>query len=542
MFPTRAKRLVLDSVAAPFNSPTLASAIVKAIPQTLRALCAHACVGAARNYALDAVSLANELARKPLRGRVLQADGKRQFEQLNASGFLNLLVDSDLNPGFAAELPAAVEAARSGHPAPLLRLQEFEHPPGAARGVDPVYMATVCDDGPFPWQPDTPLEARPALLSSALASLPEGAYGGFGSWASELSADSACSGWPPTALTAAAVPAAYPNIPVLAVAGDLDLRAPTFEARAVLAHFPRGRLLTVPNTGHAPLADLSSNCLSAAVRQWLAGHAAPRTCPSALALPPLPPFAPERGTKPAETLTLVADTLHEAEAVWQLTPDGRRAAGLQAGTLTDRDSGFQLKGYELAGGLALSGEVAASTASAPWKFAGVIRIKGRDGTVGSLALNGDGLTGNLDGRLVVAGRLAGPSSRPAARGRRTGPAGSRRRVLPGTVAAAIARHVASTYLLDRREAAPDRDERSGRLRPRKAEAPALGHRPSGRFRRTESRRVSPLRDLDDVDVLDVRRRPGLLDRDGDAHSHALPPGRARGARARPLHLRVRPRR
>ncbi len=449
MFPTRAQRLVLDSVAAPFNSPTLVSAIVKAIPETLRVMCAHACVGGTRHYALDAISLANAIARKPLRGRVLQVDGKRQFEQLDASEFLNLLVESDLNPGFAAELPAAVEAARTGHPAALLRLQEFLQPQGASRAIDPVYMATVCDDGPFPWQPDTPVAARPALLSSALARLPRGSYGQFGSWAAGLSADSACTDWPATSLTTSPIPTVYPNIPVLAVAGDLDLRAPTFEARAVLAHFPRGQLLTVPNTGHAPLADLSSGCLSAAVRQWLSGRRSPRTCPTALALPPLPPFAAVPEPKPVQALALVTDTLHEAEAAWQLTPDGGHAAGLQAGVLIDRDSGFELSGYELAGGVALSGQLAASTDSSPWRFAGVIRINGRGGMVGSLALNGNGLTGNLDGELVVAGRLAGaelPSgaSRPSHWADWTPPAGS-----TGTVASAIARRVASTYLLDR---------------------------------------------------------------------------------------------
>lgn len=453
MFPARARRLVLDSVAAPFNSPTLVSAIVKAIPQTLRALCAHACIGGTRNYALEAVGLANALARKPLRGRVLEVDGKRRFEQLNASEFLNLVVESDLDPGFAAELPAAVEAARDGHPAPLLRLQQFLQPQGASRSIDPVYMATVCDDGPFPWQPDTPIAERAALLSSALASLPPGSYGPFGSWAATLSADSACTGWPATSLAAPPIPASYPNIPVLAVAGDLDLRAPTFEARAVLAHFPRAQLLTVPNTGHAPLADLASGCLSAAVRQWLAGRPAPRTCPTALALPPLPPFAAAQATKPAEALALVNETLHEAEAVWQLTADGGDAPGIEAGVLTDRDSGFALRGYELTGGVALSGEVAASTDSSPWQFAGVIRIKGREGMVGSLALNGDGLTGNLDGKVVVAGRLSG-TALPSGSPRPSNPtdlswAGWIPPAGPtGAVTSAIARHVASTYLLD----------------------------------------------------------------------------------------------
>ena len=31
-----------------------------------------------------------------------------------------------------------------------------------------LFAATVCRDGPFPWQPDTPVADRPALLAAAI--------------------------------------------------------------------------------------------------------------------------------------------------------------------------------------------------------------------------------------------------------------------------------------------------------------------------------------------------------------------------------------
>lgn len=447
MFPAQTKRLLLDSVAEPYNDLSLVARIAKAIPQTLRTFCARACVGTTKNYARDAVSLANSLAETPLRGRVPQIGGGHRPAKLTALDFLDLVVESDLDPGIAAELPAAVEAERVGDPTPLLRLELFVSPAGESETVDPVHTATVCDDGPFPWQPDTPLAERPALLESALASVPAAAYGKLGSWASAIGGASACVDWPVSTLAPPTIPTAYPNVPVLAIAGDLDLRAPTFEAREVLGHFPRGHLLTVPNTGHAPLADSESPCLMGAVRRWLDGAQVPDSCAARLTLPPIAafPHGPTRGT--ASTLSRVLATLGEAEATWDMTGSDESSAGLQAGELRETDGGFDLDGYGVAPGISLSGEIATNTDSQPWSFGGVVRVNGTGGTVGSLALNSDGLTGNLDGRLVVAGRLGvrlpTADARPAHWSTWMPPPGS-----TAAVTKAIAAHVGSSYLLD----------------------------------------------------------------------------------------------
>ncbi len=447
MFPGQTKRLLLDSVAEPYNDLSLVARVTKAIPQTLRTFCARACVGATRDYARDAVSLANSLAVTPLRGRVPRVGGGRRLVKLTAIDFLDLIVESDLNPGVAAELPAAVEAERGGDPTALLRLQLFVSPAGASESVDPVHTATVCDDGPFPWQPDTPLAARPALLESALASVPPGAYGELGSWASAIGGAPACVDWPRSSLPAPTIPAAYPDIPVLAIAGDLDLRAPTFEAREVVAHFPRGHLLTVSNTGHAPLADSESPCLTDAVRRWLGGGHVPGSCGARLTLAPIAAFPRGQATGAAATLSRVLATLREAEATWDMTGTDESSAGLGAGKLTTTEGGFDLYDYRTAPGVSLSGEIATNTSGQPWSFGGVVRVGGPGGKVGSLALNADGLTGNLDGRLVVAGRLEGAlptfTPRPGHWSDWTPPLGS-----SAAVTNAIAAHVGSTYHLD----------------------------------------------------------------------------------------------
>jgi pimeloyl-ACP methyl ester carboxylesterase len=447
MFPSRTKRLLLDSVAEPYNDVSTVARIAKAIPQTLRTFCAHACVGPTKSYALDAVSLANSLAVRPIRGRVLQAGGGHRMVQLTALDFLDLIVESDLNPGIAAELPAAVAAERGGDATALLRLELLVGPATISESVDPIHTATVCDDGPFPWQPDTPLAERPALLSSALESIPLGAYGKLGSWASSIGGAPACLDWPVSSLPAPAIPDSYPNVPVLAIAGDLDLRAPTFEARALLRHFPQGHLLTVPNTGHAPLADSESPCLTDAVNRWLSGGQVPGSCSAQLLLAPIVAFPHGQATGTATTLSRVLATVREAEATWDMTGGEGGSAGPEAGELTVTDGGFDLSGYRLAPGISVSGEIATDTSRQPWTFGGVVRVNGPGGTVGSLALNADGLTGNLDGRLVVAGRLAGmlPTGpvRPSHWSTWIPPSGS-----TATVTGAIATHVGGSYLLD----------------------------------------------------------------------------------------------
>ena len=447
MFPAQTTRLLLDSVADPYNDLSLVARIAKAIPQTLRTYCAHACVGPTRNYASDAVSLANSLAAKPLRGRVLQSGGGRRLAELTAIDFLDLVVESDVNPGIAAELPAAVEAERHGDGIPLLRLEEFVSPAGESQDADPVHTATVCDDGPFPWRPDTPLAARPALLESALASVPSSAYGKLGSWASAIGGAPACLDWPVSSVPAPTIPAAYPNVPVLAIAGDLDLRAPIFEARDVLRHFPRGHLLTVSNTGHAPLADSESPCLTDAVKRWLRGARVPGSCAARPMLAPIAALPHGKTAGAAGTLARVLATIREAEATWDMTGSEESSAGLEAGKLTSTDGGFDLYDYRTAPGVSLSGEIASNTGAQPWSFGGVVSVNGPGGTVGSLALNRVGLTGNLDGRLVVDGHLAGAlptgPTRPAHWSDWIPPLG-----LPAAVTNAIAAHVGSTYLLD----------------------------------------------------------------------------------------------
>src|SRR6185312_7464986 len=99
----------------------------------------------------------------------------------------------------AAELPAVVHAARVGNSQPLLRLARIHQATNASPSADlsfGLYAATVCRDGPFPWQPDTPEADRPALLAAAVKALPAGSLGPFGTWATRFGNADFCLDWP----------------------------------------------------------------------------------------------------------------------------------------------------------------------------------------------------------------------------------------------------------------------------------------------------------------------------------------------------------
>ena len=116
---------------------------------------------------------------------MLQPGGSLKTVRLTGLDFLSVILDSDLNPGLAAELPAVVHAARAGNPLPLLRIYQLDSQSSAEAAPDlssALYAATDCHDGPFPWAPDTPVQDRPALIKAAIAALPAGSLGPFGSW------------------------------------------------------------------------------------------------------------------------------------------------------------------------------------------------------------------------------------------------------------------------------------------------------------------------------------------------------------------------
>src|SRR6266550_4018760 len=209
-YPSHVERLILDSVADPLGRDPFALHHLKQIPKGLASLCSGGlCKAATSNFVGEVVKLANRLAVHPLAGKVAKPGGGTRTVRANGIDFLSgVVLDSDLNAGLASELPAAVHAALHGRSRALLRLVQLDRESSITPAEDlsmGMFTATVCDDGPFPWDPDTPHARRPGIGSGPL-----------------------------------------PNVPVLVFEGERDLRTPVSNGAAIAARFPQGHLLTVP--------------------------------------------------------------------------------------------------------------------------------------------------------------------------------------------------------------------------------------------------------------------------------------------------------
>lgn len=421
--PTHVERLLLDSVAEPEGRDPFSTNDLQEMPKGLAALCsAGSCRAATPNFVGDVVTLANRIAARPLRGTVLRPGGGSRSVRADGVDFLSgVVLDSDLNPGIAAELPAAVRAARQGRPRALLRLVQFDREASVLPVGDLSFgllAATVCDDGPFPWQPETPLADRRALLEAARAALPPGATGPFGTWATDIGPAALCLLWPPQARRPGIGSGPLPNVPVLAIAGDRDLRTPAADAAAVAARFPQGRVLVVPGVGHSVLGQDLSGCAENAVKTWLAGGVPPSRCnrvPPLLA--PLAAFpASVAALKPAgapglrgRTLVAVSRTVREAAATWGVAFTGFAqtppvVAGPFGGTLRLSGLTFSLARYSAVPGLALTGKLTlyrpARGLALPLKFVGSVTVTGKKAAHGRLRVGRTALSGKLGGRAV----------------------------------------------------------------------------------------------------------------------------------------------
>jgi hypothetical protein len=108
---------------------------------------------------------------------VKTASGAVRSKKVDGLDLLSIILDGDLSPGEAAELPAVMHAARLGNTQPLLRLAQLHDVGSVMPSIDlsfGLYAATVCADGPLPWGPTTQPAERPALLRRPSLPRPRG--------------------------------------------------------------------------------------------------------------------------------------------------------------------------------------------------------------------------------------------------------------------------------------------------------------------------------------------------------------------------------
>jgi pimeloyl-ACP methyl ester carboxylesterase len=407
--PANVERLVLVSVLPPEAPDPYSANVMRDIPATLTAFCSDgSCRSATKDFAGDVVAVANRLAAHPFKGKVLLPNGKTLTKRIDGLNLITTLIEADLSPGLAAELPAVVHAARLGQMQPLLRLAYLRDRGSVTPSIDlsgALYAATVCRDGPFPWSPDTPVAQRQAILNAAVAALPPGTFGPFGNWAYRLGNADSCVGWPSPSGGAALGTGPLPDVPVLAINGSFDMRTPTDGATSVISRFPHGQLVVVDGIGHDPVDADPSGCAFQSVRLWMTGGTpaahCPRSAPFLKPIPALPaPTAPTRPWSAQTTYSIAAKTIADAESAWLTTTSSPLVPGVFGGRLTAAQRQFTLTRYALAPGVTLSGKIRLVSTKLPLQFEGTVTVAGASAANGILGLNGTSLRGTLGGRIV----------------------------------------------------------------------------------------------------------------------------------------------
>ena len=407
-FPTHVARLVLDSVVPPTETDPFYTDSLQVLPRALDEICHDACAGVTRNAGADFVRLANRLAAHPQIGFVPVPGRRATRVRLDGFALLQLGLDTDLDPGIAAELAVDVKEGLAGDSAPLERLAALDlaTATGGSLGVNlAVNVATDCNDGRFFWPTASPVAGRAAKLAKTLANLPPGATGPFGAWAARGGLAEECLDWPPARAAASALPSRpLPNVPVLVLSGSRDIRTPTAGGRRVLAGLRQGHLLLVQGSGHG--VTTQSACADAYVAAWLQGEAhggCPAVPPVLAPLRSLPrsPVSGKGRLTAAQTFVVVAATLREAEASWLVAEGlslriGGLAGGVLSATPADR---FGLERYADVAGVAISGRVRLNPAEqGSWQA--TVAVGGDRAARGTLRLSAADLRGELGGQSV----------------------------------------------------------------------------------------------------------------------------------------------
>jgi len=418
LHPSRVRALILDSVVPPWGPDPMLRPTLRALPLVLRSLCGHgACRRITADVARDLATLARRMRRRQLVGWVVDPlDGRPVKAALRETDLVDLLGDGDLDPMQRAAEPAAVHAAAHGDPALLLRLAF-----GAA-GVsstapgdsDAVFVATSCEELPFPWSRTASAAQRMRQARAAIAAQPAWRFGPFdGATALGDSLMPLCAGWPADPV-APAVPSALPRVPALILSGTQDSRTPYSQARALAARLPGSRVLRVGGAGHAVLAG-PDDCGTVAASRFLLGRAGLPACAGhrlPVALVPVPPTSLSRVRAVAGVRGLAGRVLAAVEATVAdsagadlgAVTDGEtgvgRGGGLRRGMWRDAGGCFALHGVEYVRGVRVSGRMCLGARRPALR----LTIAGPRAVRGSLVAQDRRVSGRIGGHRIRARR------------------------------------------------------------------------------------------------------------------------------------------
>jgi len=422
-YPANVERLVLDSVLDVDGPDPLYRPTLEAIPRVLRSLCRSGCRSFTADPLDDLARLVGRMGAGELRGRVVDPRGRRRPARLSRGELFLMLIAGDFNPPLRAALPGAVRAALDGDTMPLLRLgrRSFSvegDPPPPRLLSTALFTATTCEEMRFPWSRATPPDPvrRQHDAAAAAALIPATAFFPFDR-ASLLDNDllHLCDRWAAFPVEPAFGPGPMPDVPVLLLEGEDDLRTPVEAAERVAAQFPRAKLVVAPATGHSALGADASGCAERAFARFFRNQPVSTACPRRRrefpaspppprALAQVPLTAGVRGVR-GRVLTALALTLRDVGEdtltrfiLDERDPDLARGGGLRGGRYRlDEDNRLHLADVTFVPGVRVSGLVRRFGAE---RQRGRLRVRGA--VDGLLSLRGRRVSGRLHGKRVRA--------------------------------------------------------------------------------------------------------------------------------------------
>jgi hypothetical protein len=365
------------------------------------------------------------MALGPLRGRLVDGRGRRRTVAMGRSDLFAVLLAGDFDPTLRAAFPGAVRAALGGDETPLLRLRrravalEGEPPPPRLLSTA-LYAATTCEETVFPWPRAAPPDPTERRRQAALAAggAPDAAFFPFDR-ATAVHNDliALCGRWPAAPAEPAFGLGPLPDVPVLLLEGEDDLRTPLENARRVAAQFPRSTLVVAPATGHSALGADPSGCMQRAFARFFRDQRVPTSCgreprlfpatpppPRSLReVPPLPSVRGARGRALRAVALTLRDVAEDATSAFILDlddPDLARGGGLRSGRYRiDGRGTLTLRGVAFVPGVRVSGRLARFGRRSQ---RGRLRVGGPATPEGVLTLQGRRATGRLGGVRVSA--------------------------------------------------------------------------------------------------------------------------------------------
>jgi pimeloyl-ACP methyl ester carboxylesterase len=439
-YPAQVERLVLDSVLEVDGPDPLYRPTLEAVPRVLRSLCRSGCRSFTSDPLADLTRLVRRIGARGLRGWVVDPRGRRRPARVTRGELFLMLLSGDFDPALRAAFPGAVRAALDGDRAQLLRLGrrsfsvEGEPPPPRLLSTA-LFTATTCEETRFPWPRTTPPDPaeRRRQAEAAAALIPESAFLPFDR-ASLLENDilQLCDRWPVLPAEPVFGPGPLPDVPVLLLEGEDDLRTPVESARRVGAQFPQSKLVVAPATGHSALGSDLSGCTERAFARFFRDQPVPTGCrrgPREFRPVPPPPTAlrqvpPARGVSGARgrAVSALALTLRDVgeDALTRFIlderdPDLARGGGLRGGRYRiDGHNRLHLDGVVFVPGVRVSGLVRRFASP---RQRGRLRLSGRAVPDGVLALRRRVVSGRLGGkevRAVLSARAAASGLRAVA--------------------------------------------------------------------------------------------------------------------------------